>query len=584
VATIAPSSSASRAAKAPISTHPAFPAIVALWFAALLGLGSLVLPVALIEKLVVVTRISSLISAAEPPLGFTARAGIAIAASFAGAVIGLFLARKVASSSAAEPTGRNFALGAERQCRPISAPDELGEDGLDAPELVASPLLQKRRSLTMAEDNRPSAYLQAVPMPGQSIENRAEFSLSDEISPPEPAAATDRIIEASYEPLELGAFVAPEDDEEEESTEGDDGLEALRRQIHTPDTPAMPLSPMTDETFDPAEFEREPAHADPLPFAAPSLRRSLTPALDQEEQVGVRQDYDLEEAMDEEAFVDEPVPQLSIVEPDGEPDTDERAVEELGLVQLAARLGASIEKRRAWLAERQKAAPSSPAPSALAPFGDAADFEAAEAEDAARAIADFFGPPEAEETREIANDSEPPAPQFEPAFSPVAPLGAAMPAPLRGVPLDQDDEEDESALAASFSLPLGGSISEAEVASTGEEDGFDEEEPEDSEYSSLLAMKNPFVREQEFVRVEQPEDESGSVEPAVTFPASVPSVRESAGQAQVPASGPRPFDPPTKPVEGALRPAPALAPRDPDDAERSLRDALATLQRMSGAA
>ena len=159
-----------------------------------------------------------------------------------------------------------------------------------------------------------------------------------------------------------------------------------------------------------------------------------------------------------------------------------------------------------------------------------------------------------------------------------------MPAPLRGVPLDQDDEEDESALAASFSLPLGGSISEAEVASTGEEDGFDEEEPEDSEYSSLLAMKNPFVREQEFVRVEQPEDESGSVEPAVTFPASTPSIRETAGETQAPATGPRLFDPPKKPVEGVLRSAPAAAPRDPGDAERSLRDALATLQRMSGAA
>ena len=37
--------------KAPISAHPLFPAIVALWFAALLGVGSLVLPVVLFEKL-----------------------------------------------------------------------------------------------------------------------------------------------------------------------------------------------------------------------------------------------------------------------------------------------------------------------------------------------------------------------------------------------------------------------------------------------------------------------------------------------------------------------------------------------------
>ncbi len=38
-------------AKAPISSHPAFPAIVALWFAALLGLGTLILPVGLLERL-----------------------------------------------------------------------------------------------------------------------------------------------------------------------------------------------------------------------------------------------------------------------------------------------------------------------------------------------------------------------------------------------------------------------------------------------------------------------------------------------------------------------------------------------------
>ena len=53
-------------ANAPISAHPAFPAIVALWFAALLGLGSLVLPVAVIERLVMLTHISSIIPAAEP--------------------------------------------------------------------------------------------------------------------------------------------------------------------------------------------------------------------------------------------------------------------------------------------------------------------------------------------------------------------------------------------------------------------------------------------------------------------------------------------------------------------------------------
>ena len=40
-----------RPAKPPISLHPAFPGIVALWFSALLGLGSLVLPPVLLEKI-----------------------------------------------------------------------------------------------------------------------------------------------------------------------------------------------------------------------------------------------------------------------------------------------------------------------------------------------------------------------------------------------------------------------------------------------------------------------------------------------------------------------------------------------------
>ena len=45
----------------PVSAHPAFPAIVALWFAALLGLGNLILPVQLIESMLTTTGIASAI-------------------------------------------------------------------------------------------------------------------------------------------------------------------------------------------------------------------------------------------------------------------------------------------------------------------------------------------------------------------------------------------------------------------------------------------------------------------------------------------------------------------------------------------
>jgi hypothetical protein len=264
---------------------------------------------------------------------------------------------------------------------------------------------------------------------------------------------------------------------------------------------------------------------------------------------------------------------------DDEAEADDRPVEELGLVQLAARLGASIERRRAWLAERQNAVHRHP----VAPFADAEDFEAAGAEDAARAIADFFGPASAgqREAGEAATAGHAVVePEVPPPFA--EPTGASVPSALRDLPLEQEDDVDEADLSASFSLPLSGKFAEpSELSGEGEDAEYDEVESDEGEYSSLLAMKNPFLREQEFVRVEEPEDESGLVEPTVTFPSSTATAirgADSVGRAA------RPFDPPKKPGESALSQAPAAAPRDPDDVERSLRDALATLQRMSGAA
>lgn len=597
MATTADSFTASRPSKAPISTHPAFPAIVALWFAALLGLGSLVLPVGLIERLVTVTGIASAIPAAEPPLGFAARAGIALGASIAGALVGLLLARKVTAASAPEPKARSFAVISQRECRPISAHDELGEEGLDSPASVAKPGLQKRRSLAIAEDNRRSDYLQPVPLPGESFDGSLDASALAET--PAPGSASDETVpQADPEPLELGAFATPENDADEDlpDPEAAEQLEALRQAIHTPDTLTTQDYPMADDAFRPDAFEQaqefqpveqpsvpqafepEKATVDPLPFAAPSLRRSVA-AIDEDEPADPSEAYANDEAEDEDPFAGEFSPQLTLVEPQGDPGADDRPLAELGLVQLAARLGASIEKRRARLTERQSAAPA-PEP-AVAPFAEADDFEAAGAEDAARAIADFFGPANRTQAEdEMAEAFEAPVQSSEPVPAPAAPI----PAPLRGLSLDHDDDHDEDAFAASFSLPLGSAPRQAvEAPDAGDGEDYDEEDADDDGYSSLLGMKNPFVRQQEFVRVEEPEDGSGSIEPAVTFPsplASPPSVpRHDAN-----ATAARPFDPPKTPVESAPRPAPAVAPRDPGDAERSLRDALATLQRMSGAA
>ena len=136
-------------AKPPIATHPAFPFIVALWFAALLGLGSLMVPVPLVESLTVATGLASIVPATAPPLGFTARALMAIAFAGGGALAGLVIARQVARAQRVEPVRRTNPVAADRTAvdrRPISAHDELGDDGLDGVSKLTNPLGQIGRA------------------------------------------------------------------------------------------------------------------------------------------------------------------------------------------------------------------------------------------------------------------------------------------------------------------------------------------------------------------------------------------------------------------------------------------------------
>ena len=236
-----------------------------------------------------------------------------------------------------------------------------------------------------------------------------------------------------------------------------------------------------DAGFEAETGEPAPDASDPLPFAAPSLHR------DEPADAG------------NEVSGEPAAPQLSVIETPAwaEEPQDGRPLDELGLVQLAARLGASLEKRKAQFAARRPAFPA-----ALAPLAGADLLETAEAEDAARAIADFFSSPEAAAS-----------------LAKTAASGPASDIPASPPPASVSNHTEYG------------------VENSSPE--FDRYDTDDDEYGSLLAMKNPFARQQEFVRAEEPEDSS------VTEPA---------------------------------------APRDPADAERRLRDALATLQRMSGAA
>ena len=334
------------------------------------------------------------------------------------------------------------------------------------------------------------------------------------------------------------------------------------------------------EEFDPAERRSLPqasepaaANPDPLPFAAPSQRRSsITFETDEPGMI-----EDSAAALPHEDPVGgQSAPHFTVVEPGDPEDADDRPLEELGLVQLAARLGASIERRRARLTAGPSTVPSLRLP--VTPAADA-DFEAAEPEDAARAIADFFGPAPAEHALPEAGCEMLEVVPEEPEIEPASP---GIPAAMRDLPVDQDEDEDEEGLTASFSLPLAKKPAAAVAPVPETQQTFDEEDEDDldGEYSSLLEMKNPFVRQQEFVRVDEPEDDGGVIEPTVTFPSPAPAF----AAAPADSGTPRPFDPPENPGESVPRAAASATPRDPGDAERNLRDALATLQRMSGAA
>lgn len=112
-------------ARAAISRHPAFPAIVATWFATLLGVGSMVLPAVLLERAVESTGIATLIPAAAAPLSLTARGLIALVSAVTGAFAGHAIARRVSGAHGGATSDSGLA---PRTRRPISVTEDLGDD------------------------------------------------------------------------------------------------------------------------------------------------------------------------------------------------------------------------------------------------------------------------------------------------------------------------------------------------------------------------------------------------------------------------------------------------------------------------
>lgn len=173
------SSANGKAAKGkPITAHPLFPAVVALWFGALFGLGSLAIRVGLIESLALASRIDLVIPAAAPPLGISARILLALGLAAGGALLGASIARRIAQPKPEVRERKRSALATRDEPvavrardshpdaparRPISASEELG----DRTEESGTVLLGGRRRTTLAIQHEQTFELHDfAPLPG----------------------------------------------------------------------------------------------------------------------------------------------------------------------------------------------------------------------------------------------------------------------------------------------------------------------------------------------------------------------------------------------------------------------------------
>ncbi|WP_095012300.1 hypothetical protein [Tsuneonella mangrovi] len=576
--------------KAPVSAHPAFPAIVALWFAALFGIGSMVLPAPLLDKLVTVTRISHVFASATPPLGATARIVIALVACGLGVVAGIAIARKVVAAQGTShpaprraPKSRKEAASTPAK-RPISAHEELGEEGLDAPiEEAREPIAGRRRALSLSDESARSEFLDHAPLPGSS-------PVSD--TPP-----------SEDDTLDLAAF---------DSAPG-----------------AVPTR--NDAGYAASDTGRRAAFPEPEPFGTSTMSRRPEPAGDrapfaQPEQAAVQS------AADAPFSAPQPLDEAQSTQPTGptimteipsaapfaappaaapapqefvptEPENIDRPLAELSISGLVTRFARALEQHR-------MAAVTVPPIAANTDHGEAIAFTMPplrQAEPDGSTVSAPFAAPEAENAAAPVASVEAPSPY--------------VPEALRPLTIDETNDDDtlpdldlsatfargpvvshDTAVAAASSrfgeIPST-LLSMQQFDMTGEgEDG--EEEADDSGYTSLLAMKSPFNPAHETVRIEDEPEDGAAVEPIVVFPGqgtrqagpTPDSQPRDIGQASVRPAGFRPFDAPEdriaaaeQAIEQAADIPAASAPRvDSAETEKRLREALEKLQKMSGAA
>ncbi|MFC0590029.1 hypothetical protein ACFFF7_11440 [Novosphingobium aquiterrae] len=590
----------------PITANPLFPAVVALWFGALFGLSSLAVRVSVIESLVMASGIDLIVPAAAPPLGITARILMALLLAAVGALIGAMIARRLARPSPEVRERKRNVHGqdAPQQSvrvrdshpdaparRPISAHEELGEGGAVGAAATPGLLAGRRRALTVEADQGhfvppefarlPGGDPQILDLAGAEIEPvRAEPALTAApLAAPQHAAApitedatdlnaySDSPASSSEDAAPAPApspfqpqFAAVTDEPQEEIAVIDHGLEG--RQVFGM-TPVEPQDPSTRQIFG----ESGPGDGPSIdPVSAHGIPKSV---------------FDRPAADPLFAKRSEPLPQLpaaadrapaaiTVAIAPLAPETTEplSPVADLDMTALALRLQESLRRRRAARAAAQTEAVVAHEPQpVLARFAPAVEAGASSAAQPAR-------------------------------------IPAELPPAMRPLSFDDfDDEDDDGEALAGLVPPRHIALPQTEAALSPaepspppsrdadtqiEEEAEDGAETDDTAYASLLGVSAPAMRPT-FVRIDEPEAATDHYEPVVIFPGQIPSAPSEVAPVISPVAEEhaafRRFDAPASAGQGQPIAGNTAAPMlDADEAERSLRAALANLQRISGAA
>lgn len=170
--------------KQPITRHPLFPATVALWFGALFGIGSLAVRPALIESAIIALKLDAIIAV---PMSPTTRILIALALAGVGGLLGASLARRFGRP---KPVARPRKRGARFTAHDAESPATSSD-----PEATTSPAVRTSRRTQLAiPDNAHGEvdYYDRAPVPGATpILDVSQFDINGFGPQKEPAKNLD---------------------------------------------------------------------------------------------------------------------------------------------------------------------------------------------------------------------------------------------------------------------------------------------------------------------------------------------------------------------------------------------------------